>query len=172
MLSLSPISRCFLDVLNRKKVKYLLVGGHAAQYYGSPRTTRDLDIWVDTAVNNAEKLVEVLKEFGVESADLTSAPFQLLHRIVRIDFPPLSVEILEPIIGQKPALLQTLQGSQPESIELLTVQTGTNFDSAYASRVILSFEGVEINIVNKEHLKLIKGSTDRPKDIQDLISLQ
>ncbi len=172
MLSLSPISRSFLDTLNRKKVRYLMVGGHAAQFYGSPRPTRDLDIWVDTDSNNAEKLVDVLKEFGIELPELTSALFQHPNRIIRIDLQPFSIEILEPIIEQKPALLQTLQSSQPEPIEILTVQTGTNFDSAFASRVKASLEGMEISIVNKEHLRAIKSSTDRPKDIQDLNYIQ
>ena len=37
--------------LNRHKVKYLLVGGMAAVLYGSPRLTKDVDIFIEPVIN-------------------------------------------------------------------------------------------------------------------------
>ena len=39
--------REFLKLFNSKKVKYLLVDGYAVGYYGYPRATSDIDLWVE-----------------------------------------------------------------------------------------------------------------------------
>lgn len=36
----------FLKLLNAHRVEYLLVGGYAVGYYGYPRATADLDLWI------------------------------------------------------------------------------------------------------------------------------
>ena len=36
----------FLKLLNEHGVEYLLIGGYAVGYYGYPRATNDLDIWI------------------------------------------------------------------------------------------------------------------------------
>lgn len=36
----------FLKLLNSYEVEYLLVGGYAVGYYGYPRATGDMDIWI------------------------------------------------------------------------------------------------------------------------------
>jgi len=36
----------FLRLLNDHEVEYLLVGGYAVGYYGYPRTTAEIDVWV------------------------------------------------------------------------------------------------------------------------------
>lgn len=54
----------FLQLLNSHRVEYLLIGGHAVGYYGYPRATADMDVWVAMHPQNAEKLVTALKEFG------------------------------------------------------------------------------------------------------------
>ena len=53
-----------VELLNSKKVRYLLVGGHAVGFHGHPRFTGDMDFVVDTSAENAGRLAEALKEFG------------------------------------------------------------------------------------------------------------
>jgi DNA polymerase II small subunit/DNA polymerase delta subunit B len=36
----------FLKLLNENNVAYLLIGGYAVGFYGYPRATADMDIWV------------------------------------------------------------------------------------------------------------------------------
>ena len=38
----------FLKLLNSHRVKYLVIGGHAVGFYGYPRFTGDIDVWVST----------------------------------------------------------------------------------------------------------------------------
>ncbi len=36
----------FLQLLNSKKIEYLVVGGYAVGFHGYPQATGDLDIWI------------------------------------------------------------------------------------------------------------------------------
>ena len=65
----------FLRLLNSAKVEYLLVGGYAVGHYGYPRTTGDMDIWIAATRINAERVDEVLRQFGFSSVSVKSAVF-------------------------------------------------------------------------------------------------
>ena len=45
----------FLKLLNAHEVEYLLIGGYAVGYFGYPRATADMDIWIAMHPDNAEK---------------------------------------------------------------------------------------------------------------------
>ena len=61
---LYPDFKDFLRSLNAKKVRYLLLGGYAVNYYGYWRATDDLDVWIAIDSANREKISQVLQEFG------------------------------------------------------------------------------------------------------------
>lgn len=52
------------EVLDRHKVAYILIGGLAAVYHGSPFTTEDADITPGTARGNLSKLASALRELN------------------------------------------------------------------------------------------------------------
>lgn len=52
-IRLPPDFKEFLKLLNSNKVEYLLIGGYAVAYYGYPRPTGDMDIWVARTAENA-----------------------------------------------------------------------------------------------------------------------
>ena len=60
---LPPDFKDFLKLLNSKAVKYLLVGGYAVGYYGYPRATADIDIWIAISPENAHRIAEAVHEF-------------------------------------------------------------------------------------------------------------
>ncbi len=64
----------FLRLLDAKGVEYLLIGGYAVAYHGYPRATEDIDIWIASNPENAQQLVNVLKEFGFDVPELNSRP--------------------------------------------------------------------------------------------------
>ena len=43
-----------LKTFNEHGVKYLVVGGYAVMKHSEPRFTKDLDIWVEASLDNAE----------------------------------------------------------------------------------------------------------------------
>lgn len=56
--------RKFLSALEKAKVKYAIIGGVAAIFYGRPRTTVDLDVVV--LIEEIEEFCKLLKKEGFE----------------------------------------------------------------------------------------------------------
>ncbi len=141
--SLPPDFKEFLKLLNSHRVEYLLVGGYAVGYYGYPRATADMDIWVSRTPQNAEKLVTVLKEFGFHTPELTSELFLKENQVIRMGVPPFRIEIV-------------------------TTASGVVFEECYAARVRAVIDDIAVNLINLSHLKTNKRATGRHKDLDDL----
>jgi len=137
----------FLKLLNLKQVKYLIVGGWAVGYYGHPRATGDIDIWVSTEMENAFKLVKVFKEFGFDVQELSVDLFTKENQITRIGVPPLRIEIFTSI-------------------------SGVNFEECYAKRKTEKIDDIEMNFIGLEDLKKNKTAAKRYRDLDDLERLQ
>ena len=45
----------FLKLLNLHNVKYMLIGGYAVGYYGYPRATSDMDVWIAISSEKGQK---------------------------------------------------------------------------------------------------------------------
>jgi hypothetical protein len=167
MLQLSWFYRAFLRELYEREIRYLLVGGYAVRYYGYARKTRDLDIWIPTDSVNAAKVCELCRGL-FDLSDLPVEPFATDWRLVNLTFAPSSAEICRPIIGAKPEVLAQFVGSSMV-VEILTIQSGVDFESCYAARVLADLDGVPVSIVSLPHLKLIKGViSERKQDRDDL----
>ena len=65
----------FIELLNENKVRYLVVGGYAVAFHGHPRYTKDLDVWIELSPDNADKILNALKEFGFGSLGLKPDDF-------------------------------------------------------------------------------------------------
>jgi len=136
----------FLQLLNDHRVDYLLVGGYAVGYHGYPRATVDLDIWVAVTPRNARHLVMVFKEFGFDVKELKEDLFLKENKIVRIGEPPLRIEVM-------------------------TSVSGVDFDACYEQRIVDTIDGIQVNFINLENLKVNKKSAGRHKDLNDLENL-
>lgn len=141
MILLPQDFREFLQLLNSHKVRYLLVGGYAVGYYGYPRATADMDIWVATDAENVEKIIAVLDEFGFTGIE--PELFLKEKQVLRMGVPPLM-------------------------IELLTGISGAEFEDCYPARTVANLGGVEINLISLEDLKTNKAASGRYKDLNDL----
>ena len=139
--------REFLQLLNSKKVEYLVIGGYAVGYHGYPRATGDLDIWISISDKNAGKMVEVLKEFGFDIPELKKEMFLIKEKIIRMGIPPMRLEIL-------------------------TTIDGVDFDKCFRNRVIAEFESFKANFISKRDLLTNKRASGRPKDLADCSKLQ
>jgi hypothetical protein len=49
--------RGLLSALNRHHARYLVVGAYAVMSYTEPRHTKGLDVWVDSAAENTERVL-------------------------------------------------------------------------------------------------------------------
>jgi predicted nucleotidyltransferase len=142
-IKLPPDFREFLKLLNDHGVEYLLIGGYAVGYYGYPRATNDMDIWIAAYPENAERMVATLKEFGFDTPQLSANLFLQGQNIVRMGTPPIRIEVL-------------------------TTISGVGFDECYAKRVIETIDDIEVNLISLDKLKLNKKASGRFKDLDDL----
>lgn len=145
-IRLPPDFKEFLKLLKEYNVRYLLIGGYAVGFHGYPRATANMDIWVEIHHENADKIVTVLKEFGFDLPELTPELFLKEKQIIRMGVPPVK-------------------------LELSTSISGVEFDACYERRIVAELDGVEVNLIGLEDLKVNKKASGRSKDITDLENL-
>ena len=61
----------------------MVVGAHALAYYGHPRYTGDLDLFVRPSRDNAERIALALADFSFSSLGLTADDFLAPGQIVQ-----------------------------------------------------------------------------------------
>lgn len=142
-MQLPPDFKEFLQLLESERIEYLLVGGYAVGYYGYPRSTADLDIWIAADPANAEAMVRVLRKFGFSAGSVSADLFLKENQIVRMGVPPLR-------------------------IDLLTSVSGIDFRQCHAQRRVDVIDGVEVSLISLDHLKENKRAIGRSKDLDDL----
>jgi hypothetical protein len=79
----------FINLLQKHKVEYLIVGGYAVGIHSQPRATQDIDIWIKPTNENAEKLLSVFNEFGTPDLDLSINDIIKPDIVVHFGNPPL-----------------------------------------------------------------------------------
>ena len=79
-----------LSALNKHGVRYLIIGGLAFIYHAKPRYTKDLDLWVDPAVDNIGPANAALAEFGSPYSLSSESPDEILQ----LGLPPNRIDLL------------------------------------------------------------------------------
>jgi hypothetical protein len=136
----------FIALLNENNVRYLVVGGYAVAFHGHPRYTKDLDVWVEVASDNAEKISDVVQKFGFVSLGLESSDFLEPDSFVQLGYPPHRIDI---IMGCE----------------------GLTFSDCYPKRQIIEIEGLNIFFLDLDSLLLNKETVGRPQDLADVSTL-
>ena len=62
-------------------------------------------------------------------------------------------------------------GVPPIRIEITTTISGVNFEESYSKRREDILDGVKVNLISLEHLKINKKASGRHKDLNDLENL-
>lgn len=146
-MDLSQDFKEFIALLNKNRVRYLVIGGYAVTVHGYPRYTKDLDVWVEAVPENAKRVVKVLREFGFGSLDLQEDDFTKSDHIVQLGYPP-------------------------NRIDILTTPAALNFETCYAARKRIELSGVMVNFIDLENLKRNKAAAGRTQDRLDLENLE
>ena len=89
----------FLGLLNKHKVRYCIVGAFAVGFYGYPRYTKDMDIFVEPTLENGEKIVNVLNEFGFKGLNVKAGDFAKKGMIIQLGYEPIRVDLVTSITG-------------------------------------------------------------------------
>ncbi|MCP5052845.1 MAG: nucleotidyltransferase family protein, partial [bacterium] len=67
--------REMLQLFEKYKVKYLIVGAYALAAHGYPRSTGDIDLWVKPESDNAKRVFRAMAEFGAPLVDVNEETF-------------------------------------------------------------------------------------------------
>ena len=140
--------REFLQALNDQKVRYLLVGGYSVILHGYPRTTGDMDLWVERTAENYHRITAAFAQFGMPVFDMTQENF-LAHPVWDV----------------------FTFGNPPVAIDIMTKLSGLEFSEAYLKSVIFEDDNLSIRTIHKNDLIDAKKAAGRPKDINDLENL-
>jgi predicted nucleotidyltransferase len=136
-----------LQCLSEENVEFLLVGAYAVAAYGYPRATKDIDILVRAAPENASSLMRALARFGAPLSGVSEADFSTEGIVFQI-------------------------GNSPRRIDILTRISGVDFQRAYDRRETVSLEGIEIPVISLEDLIANKRATGRTQDMADVERLE
>lgn len=137
------ISVCRL--LNAAGVRYVVVGGFALALHGVVRATKDVDILIESTLENADRALQALGQL----------PFGIAR-----DLDPKEV-VAKPI---------TIIGDDPR-VDLLTLAWSVRYPDAAPHVRKVEIEGVEIPFADLDTLIRSK-KTDRLQDRADVESLE
>lgn len=130
-------------VINDHEVRYLVVGAHAVAFHGRPRYTADIDFFVDSSPENAQRITKALDQFGLGDVGIDSTDFTTADLIVQL-------------------------GVEPNRVDIMTSISGVSFEEAWDSRATGELGGLPVQFISKELLKRNKASVGRKQDLADL----
>ncbi len=142
---MNPDFEDILKALTEAGARFLIVGAHALAVHGVPRATGDLDIWIETSPDNAERVWRAVTIFGapVESLKMTPEDFAKGDMVVQLGLPP-------------------------RRIDILTGVSGLIFADAWEDRVMQQVGRVTVPFLGRSSLVRNKRATGRLKDLADL----
>ncbi|MBY3210073.1 nucleotidyltransferase [Rhizobium laguerreae] len=136
-----PVENEILSFLVNNGVRFVVIGGAAAQYHGVERARDDLDILLDPSPGNAARFVGSLQHrFPTLAAS-----------VERIAQPTLQIRIGE--------------------IDVLTSAAGLETSEAIDAALPVYFEGGMVPVLSKAHLIATKRARGDAKDYSDLAAL-
>lgn len=137
-----------LQTLKGHNVDYLLVGAYALAAQGYPRSTIDIDIWVNPTSENSARVYEALAEFGAPLHEINVDTFKYRGVVFQIGVAPRRIDIITEISG------------------------GIEFEEAIARSFHVEIDDVSLSILSIKDLIKNKEATGRPKDLVDAENLR
>jgi hypothetical protein len=135
-----------LALFNAHKVDYIIIGAYALAFHGAPRYTGDMDIYVKPDVENAQRILVALNEFGFGAVGLSPKDFEEPDKVIQLGVPPVRVD-------------------------LVTSITGVTWDEAFLGKVKGKYGNVSVYFIGRDHFILNKRALGRKKDLADLEAL-
>ena len=132
----------FLGLLDKHGVEFVLVGGHAVNYYGYVRTTQDIDLLIYPSPENAQSMMAAPNDFGFGDAGIPVSLFETAGSAIHL-------------------------GNEPNRIDLLTNLKGISNEQIFKNKKWIQLGSLELNIIDLNDLLQIKRQSSRLKDQAD-----
>jgi hypothetical protein len=134
-------------LFNANNVEFLIVGAYALAFYGVPRFTGDLDLYIHPTPENAQNVIKALDEFGFRSLGYQLDDFVTSERVVQL-------------------------GVAPVRIDIMTSLSGVSWELAWRNRKAGFFGESPVFFLGKEEFIANKRALGRPRDLADLDALK
>jgi hypothetical protein len=153
-----------IELLNKHKAKYLVIGGYAVSRHAQPRYTKDLDLLILPAPKNAAAVFRALAEFGAplrtrKTAD--SDPITPTRALTAKDF-------------EEKGTWYTM-GVPPYAIDVIAEIPGIAFAAAWKNRATLIVDdvtGLTAHFISRDDLITVKLASGRDVDLLDVSALR
>ena len=135
--------REFIELLNARDVRYLVVGAYALAYHGRPRYTGDIDFFVHSSEHNAQLVAQIVSEFGFASLGIVAADLTSSDQVIQL-------------------------GVEPNRIDLMTSISAVSFEEAWETREYGELDGLRLPFISRDLLKRNKAAVGRKQDLADI----
>lgn len=135
--------RELLELFNAHGIEYVVVGALALAWYGHPRYTGDIDLFVKPDPDNAQKIIAALDQFGFGGLGITIEDFTTPDRVIQLGVPP----------GR---------------VDLLTSLSGITWDQVSSGSVNGEYAGVPVRYIGKADYIRNKQTVGRHRDLADI----
>lgn len=130
-----------LRLLKENKVTFLVIGASAFPVYGYARATLDIDLFVKPEIENINRLIKALEEFGYDLMDLIPTDF----------------------IKKKVLIRQYMVEA-----DIHPFVKGISFEEAWKNKIAAKFGNTEIYFPSLDDMIKMKKAAGRPIDLEDL----
>jgi hypothetical protein len=146
-MHLPPDFADLLAAFAAAEVRYLVIGGYAVGVHDRPRTTKDLDVYLDPARENITRACSALVEFGAPESIISDLSSASPDEIVWWGAPPLRIDFLQHV-------------------------PGVTFDEAYVRREQIQSGDIVVSVIGLTDLIASKRAAGRDQDLVDAKRLQ
>ena len=137
-----------LSAFNANHVRYVIIGGYAVFVHAQPRMTKDLDVFIESSLENARATYKGLAEFGAPLEMFAVSDFSDGKTIGRFGVPPICCEVIQRI-------------------------DGVDFESVYENSISVMIDGeVPARYISAEDLITNKLASGRPQDLADVEAIR
>ena len=146
---------------NDKKIKYIVVGGMAVNFYGIPRMTYDIDLLLYLEDKNLKKFLNLMKEWGFN--------------------PKVPVEIMD--FADKDKREDRIKNKNMKAFNLVNpewavseigiiINTPIDYKNAIKNVWYNNFQSISIPTISIDDLIKMKKASNRLQDNKDIINLK
>ena len=133
--------------LNSRNVRAIIVGAYAVAFHAKPRYTKDVDVFIEPTVENVERLLAALSDFGFGGLGLHVSDFVPARGGVQL-------------------------GVEPNRVDLITVIDGVTFAEAWSGRAAGKYGSQTVYYLGRAELIRNKRASGRPQDLADIDMLE
>lgn len=147
--------------LNKRRVRYLVVGGVAMNLYGIERMTADLDLIVDLEERNLRRFITVMNNLDYKPKVPVKAE-DFISKVKR-----------EQWLREKNMKVFSFYNREiPYRLVDVFVEIPFNFSAVYEHRKKIKIQSTTIFLIDIENLIRLKSISGRPQDLADIHHLE